>query len=880
MKTSINRAFKVGIAFCCLILLTGCETTKQQPTEDGSTWEAATEPGFGSTNNYGIVAMAEYQDRLYAMTRNEIEGTEIWRTTESGSWEQVLFPNGVENGVYGNPWISCMWGAMIVFQNKLYCGFSSGHQGKVFDSTGCEIWRFDGTAWEPVISDKKDTEESGTITLISGCDDDDGDVTASITDSSKSWQTDAWAGGVLQITSGDGKFRRFDIVGNTEDTLVIQQNEQAGNLGQEYTFCGERTFSNPYPPFIEYDRGAVSAGDTYEIGTGTDENGFGTYWNKMIPSMVIFEDKLFVNTALNYDYGAQVWHTADGDTWSVTEPPNSFGNYHSDEDYLNGQRPVSTSIPSLCVSSVSGEPALYAGGTGATGNMGKCSRMARLTDEGWELIVDVNVDDNDEGTNENGFGCGMDCNMWNGNFMPWSMADFNGNLYVGIQTLAGARVLYTPTGSPDDGSWFYSAGGDSDVPNGFDGKQNVGKWLLVMYQNIAANLFTFDNELYAGLISNYAPKLGMGEQYLTGAQLWRTADGTTWQPVTLSGFGDNRVVSISSFAQFNNTLYVGVDKASADGPEGLDPPEGGTIYRRISRPQPPSPQFDNASSYETVMPQNGDKVDVYYPTRQGPDNGTSRTFPVALLLQGAYCDKSLYSEYSKIIARYGFIVVVPNHYRSYEFSGVAMEGLFAEQQQLYDVLDFMADENADSTSPVTGMVDTSRLVMLGHSFGSANVIMAIQDTCMYPFCPKGESFTRPSELKAVALSGIKTPFQGWAPTQNKGLPVAIINGELDSNATAEETKKTYQGIKDTPKAAITIKGANHYSLCNINNPSGPTPDENDPTLNQQQSIETAARWSALFLRAHALDDAQAWNYIYNTGRYLDSHVEVMSDPGT
>ena len=145
--------------------------------EDGSVWEKVNQPGFGSDNNRSVVAMAAYQERLYAMTRNETLGAEVWRSSGT-TWEQVLFPGGETNGIYGNAWINNVWGAMMVFQGKLYFGFSSGLQGSILKSTGCEVWRYDGTTWEMVISDKKDTEESGTIIGISGCGEDDGDSTA------------------------------------------------------------------------------------------------------------------------------------------------------------------------------------------------------------------------------------------------------------------------------------------------------------------------------------------------------------------------------------------------------------------------------------------------------------------------------------------------------------------------------------------------------------------------------------------------------------------------------------------------------------------------------------------------------------------------------
>ncbi len=544
------------------------------PGEDGSVWERVNQPGFGSDYNMSVVAMAEYGERLYAMTRNEVEGAEVWMTSGTG-WEQVLFPDSETNGIYGNTWINNVWGAMKVFQGKLYFGFSSGLQGSVLKSTGCEIWRYDGENWEEVISDKKDTEESGTITAISGCEEDDGDITAQITDNTKSWTEDEWAGEVLQITSGDGKYRRFDIISNTADTLIIQQNEFAGDGGTEYTVCDIKHYNNPYPPY-EYDLGAVEVGDSYEIGTGNDENGFGNYWNKTITKMYISNNKLYVSTGLNYDYGAQVWYTEDGDNWTVTEPANSFGNYHTDPNYPDSQKPVSTSIASLCASSVSGSEVLYAGGAGSSGSAGMCARMAKLTATGWELIVDANVDDNDTGTNENGFGDGMECTLQSGNFLPWCLTSFDNKLIAGIQSLGGARVLYSLNGSSEDKSWFYSVGGDGTLPEGFDGEMNGG--IGTIYQNVAVNLFPFGDCLYAGLVATYAPAMGATEEYLTGSHIWKSSDGMTWQQVTGDGFGDDYIVGFEGFTTFADTLYLSGSKGASSSTEGLG---GAKIFRLV-----------------------------------------------------------------------------------------------------------------------------------------------------------------------------------------------------------------------------------------------------------------------------------------------------------
>jgi len=579
----LSLVVMIAVSMCCEVTVCALEVPdvlEAYAGEEGSVWERVNQPGFGSDYNMSVVAMAEYGERLYAMTRNEVEGAEVWRTSDTG-WEQVFFPDSETNGIYGNTWINNVWGAMKVFQGKLYFGFSSGLQGSVLKSTGCEIWRYDGENWEPVISDKKDTEESGTITAISGCEEDDGDIMAQITDNSKSWTEDEWAGGVLQITSGGGKYRRFDIISNTADTLTVQQNEEAGDGGTEYTVCESKPYSNPFPPY-SYDLGAVEVDDSYKIGTDDDENGFGDYWNKTITKMCVYNAKLYVSTGLNYDYGGQVWYTEDGDNWTVTQPANSFGNFHTDPKYPNSKKPVSTSISSLCTSSVSGSEVLYAGGAGSSGdkslvNLGACSRMAKLTATGWELIVDTNVDDNDTGTNENGFGDGMECTLQSGNFLPWCLTSFDNKLIAGIQSLGGARVLYSTNGSSEDGSWFYSVGGDGLLPAGFDGEVNGG--IPTMYQNVAVNLSTFENYLYAGLVSTFAPAMGATKEYLTGSLIWKTSDGINWQQVTGDGFGDDYVVGFEAFTTFANALYVSASKGASSSIEGLG---GASILRLVS----------------------------------------------------------------------------------------------------------------------------------------------------------------------------------------------------------------------------------------------------------------------------------------------------------
>ncbi len=582
---SINSVCRY-IALLMIVVVSACERYQHIPAaletitaKDGSRWERVSEPGFGDDDNMAVVAMAEYQGRLYAMVRNDILGVAIWRTSGK-SWEQVLFPDGIKNGIYGNTWNNSHMGAMIVFKGKLYCGFSSGIQGSFLKSTGCEIWRYDGRTWEPVISDKKDKEETGTITAIIGCRDNDGDISAQFADNTKAWIDNQWAGGVLQITSGNGAFRRFDIISNSLNTLTVQQNEIAGERGTEYTVCSTKHYKNPFPPH-EYDLDSVQVGDSYEIDTGYDENGFGDYWNKVLPKMTIFDNKLYASTALNYEYGGQVWYTEDGDNWLVTQPPRSLGLFHTDANYPDSKKPVTRGIPAIGSCMVSGSDMLYAGSLGSDGNLGSCARFAKLTAEGWELMVDTSVDDNDTGTNENGFGGGLSCTMYNGNFNVWSIACFQNELYVGFQSLGGTRVMYSPSGSSEDDSWFYSVGGDSGIPNGFDGviiPASPGLGTEDIYKNIAVNLFVYRDYLYAGLIVVPPTMVGLSNDYLTGSQIWKTRDGRIWEQVTDDGFGDPHVLTFEACAVFKNMLYISASRASNTVGIGLG---GAKIYRLV-----------------------------------------------------------------------------------------------------------------------------------------------------------------------------------------------------------------------------------------------------------------------------------------------------------
>ena len=287
----------------------------------------------------------------------------------------------------------------------------------------------------------------------------------------------------------------------------------------------------------------------------------------------------------------------------------------------------------------------------------------------------------------------------------------------------------------------------------------------------------------------------------------------------------------------------------------------------------PQPFYSDIHHYTTTIAVQGDSADVYFPNLP---KGETTKLVIVLMLQGAYVDKSDYSNFASQVASYGFVVVVPNHQRTITVAlDQSLYGLFSEQGQVNNVLAQMRVENSDPLSPVFGIVDTDKLGLLGHSHGGAIALGATQEEiCVPQFCPS--DYSRPSELKAALAYGAafgNPQTSTYLPLNNEGIAIGLILGSLDGVAPPAITQATYEQILHPPKALITVAGANHYSITNADNPER---EPNRPTLDQATVNETIGRWSGLFLRATMLDDKSAFDYVFNTGDALAPNVSVTS----
>jgi dienelactone hydrolase len=300
-----------------------------------------------------------------------------------------------------------------------------------------------------------------------------------------------------------------------------------------------------------------------------------------------------------------------------------------------------------------------------------------------------------------------------------------------------------------------------------------------------------------------------------------------------------------------------------------------TSFSDIDRAQAATilPPYSKIAHFSLTIAADGDLADVYFPEMLPGRNHTDE-LPIALMLPGALVDKSDYSNFASQVARFGFVVVVPNNQRTLIGpGGQSFPGLFAEQEQVNQVLAQMRVEDRKPTSPIFKIVDTTKLGLLGHSFGAAAGLGATQKELCVPGICSG-NYKRPPELKAGIFYGANfrnQQTQQFLPINNDGIAIGLIVGSLDGVTLPASSQATYNQILNRPKALITVMGANHYGITNQDNP---VREPNRPSLAQTTSAGTIARWSGAFLRAAMLKDRRALDYVLSVGDVLDPNVTV------
>lgn len=285
---------------------------------------------------------------------------------------------------------------------------------------------------------------------------------------------------------------------------------------------------------------------------------------------------------------------------------------------------------------------------------------------------------------------------------------------------------------------------------------------------------------------------------------------------------------------------------------------------------------------------NQDAADVYAPWvgHRRRDRHADR-FPLLAVLQGANVDKQQYSTLGTELARHGFVVVVPNHFR--RFDGIPFPVLFSEVEVVTAVYDSLLAADMDPDSPLFGIIDTTRMGVVGHSLGGRVGLEALAGVCSINLCSAydvtndadadgfdDDGFEPPAALQTGAFYGTNlVNFVGGLDDLDVAA-AALVQGSLDGIATPAEAAASYP-LLEPPSALITVNGANHYGVCDDNNPPDALPDFSQPTLEQRVGNLAIARWTSFWLQAQLLDDPRAQRWLYTIGGAFSGIVDVQTD---
>jgi len=286
---------------------------------DGEPWTAVITESFGLIYNHGIDHLIEFNDQLYASTRNwnwnvwETEGGEIWRSSNGLSWMRV-----VSQG-FGDPTNGEVF-RFAVFNDTLYASTWS-----YTDTHGTEIWRSStGNAgdWARVVTNgfdgDTDNQCATTLEVFNGY----------LYAGTFNWYT----GGEIWRTSNGTTWTQVntDGFGDYDNDAIASFAVFNGYLyaGTVHDSTGGQMW-----------RCSTASGcDANSDWTQVVSDGFGSTDNRSAAALVAFDNYLYCVTE-NYETGAEVWHSSTGDSgdWEQVGP-DGFGD--SNNESTNGDNSV------------------------------------------------------------------------------------------------------------------------------------------------------------------------------------------------------------------------------------------------------------------------------------------------------------------------------------------------------------------------------------------------------------------------------------------------------------------------------------------------------------------------------------------------------------
>jgi predicted dienelactone hydrolase len=212
--------------------------------------------------------------------------------------------------------------------------------------------------------------------------------------------------------------------------------------------------------------------------------------------------------------------------------------------------------------------------------------------------------------------------------------------------------------------------------------------------------------------------------------------------------------------------------------------------------------------------------------------------PLVLFSHGS-CGFPLQSVFlTASLATRGFVVAAPSHpgntlaeFPSCGTAGAQTASFLERPEDMIHVLDELLATAADPGSPFFGLIDETRIGMMGHSFGGLTTYLV--------------AAREPRVVAAAPLA----PFATIAPPLE--IPSLTMIGAIDSTVPNQATRDRF-AESTAPKQLVEIAHAGHYAFSGL---CFPSPDCAPPaTLTQDEAHALVLRWLVPFLEVYVAGD--------------------------
>jgi dienelactone hydrolase len=281
-------------------------------------------------------------------------------------------------------------------------------------------------------------------------------------------------------------------------------------------------------------------------------------------------------------------------------------------------------------------------------------------------------------------------------------------------------------------------------------------------------------------------------------------------------------------------------------------------------------------------------VDIYFPrTSEKLRSKYQHSLPVVVLLQGALVSGQYYENVARGIALQNFLVAVPNVLRFVPGYGIAPFTAVGIEKETHAAIQDALGDSTSSLYEIGDLVDLETTGLIGHSFGAAMALYAIAGYCFPGLCTETLPITfdpingdwQPNYESLAGLDGAAFFGASLADSivediDTTGTSVAVLQGTMDQITDNADGQSAYQQL-EADRAFMTVEGANHCAICDVDKPEGAQLDDDGPsTLDQMEANFHVARWMGLWLAAELKGDRRAKAWIDHVGGSWNGIVNV------